>query len=375
VESKAERKRESAMSFDIPAQMRAMVLTAPGRFEVRNVPVPVPGQGEVLCRIGGVAICGSDPEIFRGDIAGNWPPHYPFVAGHEWAGRVVALGTNVTKFQVGDRVAGEAHKGCGHCRNCLEGHYTTCLNYGNYESGQRHYGFKNNGAYCQYQSYNVNSLTPMPDNVSYKEGAMADTAGVALHGIELAAPVAGSTAAVIGPGPIGMMAMKISRALGCARVIVVGRGSRLQSAINLGCDDAVDFTRCDPVERVRELTEGLGVDVCYESSGAKGTLSQGIRMCRRGGKVVMLGVAPDGVVEEIPARFTTANEIAILGSKANPNTCWKVMQLIGRGRLHVKDMVTHTFDLEHVADAVDTFVNRKDNVMKVVIYPNGGEEA
>lgn len=361
------------MKYEIPKTMRAMVLTAPGKFEVRDVPVPVPAPEEVLCKIGGVAICGSDPEIFRGDIAGVWPPHYPFIAGHEWSGRVVALGEHVTKFKVGDRVAGEAHKGCGHCRNCLEGRYTTCLNYGNYESGQRHYGFINNGAYCQYQAYHVKALTPMPDNVSYKEGAMADTAGVALHGIELSSLTPGSTVAVIGPGPIGMMAMKISRALGSARVIVVGRGSRLQSAVKLGSDDAVDFTKCDPVERVRELTGGLGVDVCYESSGAKGTVCQGVRMCRRGGKVVMLGVAPDGVKEEIPFKYTTANEIAILGSKANPNTGWKVMQLISHGNIKVKDMVTHTFDLEHVADAVDTFINRKDNVMKVVIYPNGGE--
>lgn len=362
------------MTYEIPATMRAMVLTAPGKFEVQTVPVPTPGPEEVLCRIGGVAICGSDPEIFRGDIAGTWPPHYPFVAGHEWCGRVVAVGPNVTKFKVGDRVAGEAHKGCGVCRNCLAGRYTICLNYGNYESGHRHYGFTNDGAYCQYRNYHVKSLTPMPDSVSYMEGAMADTAGVALHGIELAGITPGATVAVIGPGPIGMMAAKISRALGAARVIMVGRGVRLETAKKLGFEEAVDITKEDPVEAVRALTDGLGVDVCYESSGAKGTVGQGVRMARRGGAVVMLGVAPDGVMEEIPFKYTTANEITIYGSKANPNTGWKVMELIKGGNLYVKDLVTHTFDLEQVADAVDTFINRKDGAMKVVIYPNGGED-
>ena len=88
----------------------------------------------------------------------------------------------------------------------------------------------------------------------------------------------------------------------------------------------------------------------------------------------MLGVAPDGVMEEIPFKYTTANEITVQGSKANPNTGWKVMQLVSQGNIYVKDMVTHTFDLEHVGDAIDTFIHRKDNVMKVVIYPNGGEE-
>ena len=88
------------MNYKIPETMRAMVLTGPGEFEIQTVPVPVPGPEEVLCLIGAVAICGSDPEIFRGDIAGVWPPGYPFIAGHEWAGRVVAVGPGVTKFKV-----------------------------------------------------------------------------------------------------------------------------------------------------------------------------------------------------------------------------------------------------------------------------------
>ena len=361
------------METKIPEMMKAMVLTEPGKFEVKDVPVPKPGREEVLCKIGGVAICGSDPEIFRGDIAGTWPPAYPFIAGHEWAGSVAALGEGVTEFKIGDRVAGEAHKGCGHCRNCLEGHYTICLNYGKPESGQRHYGFITDGAYCQYQVFHIKTLTPLPDNVSFKEGAMADTAGVALHGIELSQIQSGSTVAIIGPGPIGMMAMKITRALGATRIIVIGRGTRLQSAIELGCDDAVDFTKYDPVEKVLELTDGLGVDVCYECSGAKGTVCQGIRMSRRGGKVVMLGVATDEIMEEIPFKFTTANEISILGSKANPNTGRKVVELVSRKNISVKELVTHTFSIENMEDAIDTYINRKDNVMKVVIYPNGEE--
>jgi L-iditol 2-dehydrogenase len=96
-------------------------------------------------------------------------------------------------------------------------------------------------------------------------------------------------------------------------------------------------------------------------------------MCRKGGKVVMLGVATDGVMEEIPLKYTTHNELTLHGSRANPNVGWKVMSLISSGNINVKDMVTHTFDLENVADAFDTFIGRKDNVMKVVIYPHGGE--
>ncbi len=360
--------------YQIPDKMKAMVLTAPGQWEIQEVKVPVPGPEEVLCKIGGVAICGSDPEIISGGLAGTWPPYYPFIAGHEWSGRVVAVGPEVTKFKAGDRVAGEAHKGCGHCRNCLEGRYTICLNYGKPETGHRHYGFTSYGAYAQYCTYHIKSVTPMPDNITYNEAAMCDTAGVALHGLELTGVTAGSTVAVIGPGPIGIMTMKLAKALGASKVIVIGRSPRLEAAVKMGCDYAVDFTKEDPVEKVREITGGLGADVVAECSGAPGTIKQSIYMSRKGGKIVMLGVAKDGVTEDIPLKYVTHNELSILGSRANPNDGWKIMNLISGGNLYVKDMVTHTFDLDHAGDAFHTFINRIDGAMKVVINPNGGED-
>jgi L-iditol 2-dehydrogenase len=360
------------MQADIPPKMRAVMLTEPGKFEIRNVDVPDNiGPEEVLCKIGGVAICGSDPEIIRGGLAGTWPPSYPFIAGHEWAGKVVKAGKEVTKFKAGDRVAGEAHKGCGHCRNCLKGRYTLCLNYGKPETGHRHYGFIVNGAYAQYAKYHIKSITPLPDNISYAEAAMCDTAGVALHGLELSGITPGGTLAIIGPGPIGIMTMKIARAMGAGRIIMVGRGSRLESSRKLGASETVDFTREDPVNAVRGLTGGLGVDECFECSGAKGTFNQAVRMVCKGGKVVLLGVATDDVMEELPFKYVTHNEIEIHGSRANPNVSWKVLSLIANKNIDVRDMVTHTFSLENFADALDTFVNRRDNAVKVVIYPNG----
>lgn len=363
------------MNYEIPKTMKACVLTGPNQYEIRDdVPVPVPGPDEVLCQIGGVAICGSDPGVFDGHLAGEWPPSYPFIAGHEWAGRVVALGENVTKFKVGDRVAGEAHKGCGHCRMCLEGRYTLCLNYGKPNTGHRHYGFTTFGAYAQYCVFHIKSCTALPDGVMYKEAAMCDTGGVALHGVEIAGIIPGSTVAIIGPGPIGMMAMKLAKAMGAARVIVVGRGSRLESAKKLGCDDAVDFTKVEPVAAVRELTGGLGVDACFECSGANGTISQAVRMCRKGGRVVLLGVPYEEHDEPVPFKYIAHNEIMISGSRANPNVSWKLLSMIKSGRIYVQDMVTHTFQLDEMEKAMDTFIGRKENVMKVVIYPNGGED-
>lgn len=357
--------------MNIPEKMKAMVLTTPGEWEVKEVDVPKYGADEVLCRIDAVAICGSDPEIVHGGLAGIWPPSYPFIAGHEWAGTVVAVGENVQSFKVGDRVAGEAHKGCGHCENCLKGKYNLCLNYGKGETGHRHYGFTSQGAYAQYNAYHIKSISKIPDNVSFKEAAMCDTAGVALHGLELAGVDPGSTVVVIGPGPIGMMGMKLAKAMGAGRVIVVGRMPRLAAAKELGADELVDFSKCEPIAAVRELTGGKGADLVLECSGAPGTIIQSLEMCGKGGKVVMLGVAKDGVTEAIPLKYTTHNELTLYGSRANPNVARKVVQLISGGRIDVKDMVTHTFSLDEVDLAFETFEKRLGGAMKVVIYPNG----
>ena len=353
-----------------PEQMRALVLTAPGAFEIRTVPAPRPGPGEVLCRVGAVAICGSDPEIIRGGLAGTWPPRYPFIPGHEWSGQVIAAGAGVVDLAPGDRVAGQAHCGCGTCANCMEGRYTICENYGRPETGHRHYGFITNGAYAQFAVLSVKSVNAMPDSMSFREGALVDTAGVVLHGLELCGVRPGGTVAVIGPGPIGLIAMRMARLLGAARVIAVGRGARLQAARQAGADVLVDFERADPVAQVREASGGGGVDEAVECSGAAGTFRQCVEMVRKGGRVSLLGVPPNSVMEALPFKYVVHNEIAIYGVRANPNVSRKVIGLIGSGQLKVADLVTHTFPLENFAAALDTFVNRRDGAIKVVVEPN-----
>lgn len=358
----------------IPEFAKACVLTGPNKFEIReDVEVKMPGKDEVLCKIRAVAICGSDPEVIRGDLAGTWPPRYPFVAGHEWAGEVVAVGENVTEFHVGDRVAGEAHKGCGYCENCKKGRYNLCLNYGNIITGHEHYGFVVNGAYGQYQKYSIKSITHMPDNVTFAEGSMCDTTGVALHGLELAGVTVGGTVVIVGPGPIGLSTMFIAKAMGSAKVIMIGRGGRLAAAKKLGADVCIDFTKEDPVKAVRNITDGLGVDEAFECSGAKGTFNQCVRMVRKGGRIALIGVATEDVIEGIPFKYVTHNEIAIFGSRANPNTSSKVLKLMSSRQINVKNLITHRFNLDDFSEALNTFVNRRENAIKVVILPNGEE--
>lgn len=353
--------------------MKALVLTVPGEFEIQEVPVPKAERGEVLCKIRAVAICGSDPEIIRGDLAGFWPPSFPFIPGHEWAGEVVAVGDDVFSFSPGDRVAGQAHKGCGVCSKCLEGRYNLCENYGKPETGHRHYGFTSQGAYAQYNAYSVKSLNLLPDSISFDEGALVDTSGVVIHGMRLTGITIGGTVAVYGPGPIGLIAMRMAKVLGAAKVIMVGRRKRLEKAAHLGADFIIDFEKEDPVERIREITSGKGVDEAFECSGASGTFRQAVQSVKRGGRVGLLGVPEGQVNEALPFGYTVSNEIAIFGSKANPNVSDKIIPLVESGQMVLKDLITHTFPLEDFAEALNTFVERRDGALKVVIEPNGPE--
>lgn len=358
----------------LPAEMRALVLTSPGKFEVKTVAAPPPpADGEVLCRIRAVAICGSDPEIIHGGLAGIWPTSYPFIPGHEWAGEVVAIGSGVVDLVPGDRVAGQAHCGCGHCANCMEGRYTLCTNYGRAEAGHRHYGFITNGAYAQYANYSIRSVNRIPDNVSFREASMVDTAGPAMHGLELSGVRPGATVAVIGPGPIGLIGMRMARLMGAARVIAVGRGARLKTARQCGADVLVDFEKENPIKAVREATGGFGVDIAIEASGAPGTLRQAVEMVGKGGSVVLLGVAKGDVLdvlETLPFKYVVHNEIKIHGVRANPNTSRKIINQMAAGQLKVDDLITHCYPLEEFATALETFEKRRDGAVKVVVEPN-----
>lgn len=351
----------------IPEKMRAIVITGPNEYGLQEVPVPRPGRAEVLVRIKSCAICGSDPKIYDGSYKGMWPPAYPFIAGHEWAGEIVQLGEEVSGFRVGDRVAGEAHKGCGACRACKAGFYNLCLNYGKLEAGHRHYGFTCQGAYAEYNAYSVNAVAKLPDCVSFNEGAMVDTAGTAYHGIELAGITSGGTSVIVGPGPIGIFTMMIARNMG-STTVVVGRGHRLQVAAQMGADVTVDYEKEDPVRRIKELTGGNGADEVFECAGNEVAIGQAVELARKGGKVALMGIYG---ANNIPAPLKTVvlNQISLLGSRANPSTAGKVISMMASGRIKAGDLVTHEFPLEKTREAIDTFVRRLDGAVKVVVKP------
>jgi L-iditol 2-dehydrogenase len=353
-----------------PKTMKACLLTAANTFEIQEVPVPRPEAGEVLCRIRAAAICGTDPEIVDGThLAKGWPPQYPFILGHEWSGEVVEEGPGVTEFKIGDRVAGEAHKGCGICGNCTRGNYTLCLNYGKIERGHRHYGFTVAGANCEYNAYSVKSIHKIPDSLSFPHASLVDTAGVALHAIKLIGITPGGTVAVYGPGPIGLCALQIARGLGAGKTVMVGRGYRLKAAGEMGADFIVDFEREDPVRRILEITGGIGADEALECSGGAETPRQCVDSVRKGGKISILGFYEDRKVSFPVLTRIALNEITLMGSRANPNVSAEAIRLFARGILNGEKIVTHRFPLEKYEEAFQTFTKRKDGAIKVVVEP------
>ncbi len=353
--------------FLMDGKMKAIVATAPNEYGIQMVDIPKPGYGEVLCRVRSVSICGSDPGLFEGhyDYLG-WPPHYPFIFGHEWAGEVVELGEGVGTLKVGDRVAGEAHSGCGVCANCKQGFYTLCLNYGKNEKGNRHYGFTTNGAYAEYGVFTAKSCEIMPDEVSFDEATMCDTAGVALQSLRNAALTANEYVAIYGPGPIGNLAMQIANARG-AKTIMVGRGARLAMAKRDGALHCIDYTKQDPVTEIMKLTDGLGADAAIEAAGTPDALHNAISCLRKNGRVSCIALHKNPEAS-VPINDIVCKQIHVNGSRANPYCSKEVLQMLKEKKIDTKDLITHTFDMEQIHEAVELFENRRDGVMKVVIH-------
>ena len=355
-------------------KMKAVVLHAPGEYQVELVDIPQPGYNEVLVEIRSIAICGSDPGIFAGKVRKDgWPPHYPFIAGHEFAGRVAAIGEGVSNLKPGDRVAGEAHSGCGTCEMCKQGLYNLCMNYGH--SGHHHYGHAHPGCYAQYQVYDQKALTVMPENVTYDEGAMIDTGGTAFNGIRLIGIVPGGWTAVIGPGPMGILLAQMAKAMGSKTIVIGYRDhDRLSVARELGVDHTIETTEvADVVEEVRRLTGGRGADRSFDCAGAGDTLDELIRMTANNGKVGVIAYPKVPTTQEA-LYYMVKNQITVQGVRANPNCSLPLLGMIGHGKVNARRLVTHTFPIEQTEQAFDTFINHKDGAVKVVIHPNGEEE-
>jgi L-iditol 2-dehydrogenase len=348
--------------------MEALVVLEPNKLEIQDVPIPTPGPNEVLARVRAVSICGTDAHLVRGDYPGFWPPAFPFIPGHEWAGEIAALGpgAELHGWKVGDRVAGTSHDACGVCQKCVEGHYNLCENYG--RAGlHKQYGHSVQGADATYVVHGVKCIFPLPDGISFDEGAVIDPASIALHVANRGNIAPGDNVAIMGAGAIGLLSGDGARIRGAARVIVIERNpGRLAKAAAMGFE-TIDPSAGDPVAIVREMTGGLGVDVVLECAGVPATVQLALGMLRRGGRCAAVGIPTQGV--EIAMQRLVLDELELVGCRASAGEMRRVMPLVEQGRMRVREVMTHRFALADYAQALATFNDPASGAIKIIVAP------
>lgn len=365
--------------YSLPKDMKAWVLKSPNELELKTKAIPKPGYSEVLVKIDAVAICATDLDVISYGppalIEGEKPFNKEFTPGHEYMGTVVALGPSVDEFQIGDRVTVEIHSGCGQCKRCRMGMYTSCHNYGlNYgKKNKRHRanGFTSDGGFKQYAINHINTLIKVPDDMTDEEATLVVTAGTTMYGLtELGGLVAGESLVVIGPGPIGLLGVAVAKALGADPVILIGtRNDRLEIGKKLGADFVLNVKEeNDIVNSVKSLVGDLGVDYVVECAGTEKALDDAIMMTNRGGKICLAAFPHDPIKVNIP--HMVINNIYMYGIRGEGKSAThRAMAFMKQKRFNAKLVHTHTFKMNELPTALKYAKERIDGAIKVVIKP------
>ena len=264
-------------------------------------------------------------------------------------------------WSVGDRVCGTSHDACGNCQKCVEGRYNLCENYGNMDV-HRQYGHNYQGAFAEYVLHGVKSIFRLPDDMDFSTGAVIDPASIALHTANRGGVRPGDTAVVFGPGPVGLLVADACRARGAARVIVVGRGQRLEQAAAMG-NETVDFEKTDVVACIKKVTDNHGADVILDCAGVADTFQWSIPALRKGGRIAAVGIPVDEV--KLDFQEFVLYEKELVGVRATAGE----MRHVSNGTIRAKDLITHHFSLDDFAEALATFNERRDGAMKVIVQP------
>jgi len=362
--------------YPVPEKMKAWVLGDPGELNLVEKPVPAPKKAEVLVRIDAVAICATDLEIIHhgppAQIQGGLPFNKNYTPGHEYMGTVVALGPGVDEYKIGERVTVEIHAGCGQCKRCRMGMYTSCHNYGkNYgdvDKGHRANGFTTDGGFAEYAVNNINTLIHVDDSMSDEEATLVVTAGTSMYGLtELGGLIAGEGVVVSGPGPIGLLGAAVAKALGAYPVILTGtRDNRLEIGKKLGADFVINVRNEDPVAAVRRLTNGKGVDYVVECSGAPNAVNEAAQMLNRGGKICLAAFPGDQV--PIDVAYLVRNNIYLYGIRGEGKTATHRAEAFMRQKRFDASLIhTHTFMMDDLKEALRYAKDRVEDAIKVVV--------
>jgi L-iditol 2-dehydrogenase len=341
--------------------MKAVVKYGKGKglVEMREVPEPQVKEDEALIEVKAVSVCGSDLHIFH-DNHPYWPP---MVMGHEFSGVIADVGKAVTGWKIGDRIVSETRTGaCGVCYHCQSGFPQVCEH-------KRAYGIGIDGAYAKYVAGPARLLHRLPESIPFDVGATIEPIAVCVAAIvERCGLKAGDSVMVTGPGPIGLISLTIAKSAGARWVgISGGEGIRLEKAKELGADFVIDRRKTDPLQRVLEMTGGLGVDMMIETSGSPDAIRLAFEMVRRLGTVCALGISGK---PEVPIPYDRGIFKALRYDFCFSSswTAWeRAIGLIANGLLQAEKMITHRLPLAEWQRAFQLLEDRQ--AVKVILIP------
>ena len=346
--------------------MKAAVLESLDNLVLRDVPTPEIGDDDALMRVEAVSICGSDVRIVH---HGNPRVKMPAIPGHETAGVIVKAGKNVKRVKEGDRVALGADVPCGQCHWCRNGLGNNCaINYA--------IGYQIPGAFAEFMKLprlvlEEGPVSTFSNTLTFEEAALAEPLACAINGLELVNMSLGKSVVIFGLGPIGCMMIDLARVMGATKVIGIQRSKlRMEIARQYGADVYVNSSEEDVIARCREETGGEGPDVVITTSGSVEVHEQSIEMVAHRGYVNLFG----GLGKDVRPMSVLSNvihyrECFVTGSHGStPRQHSLALQLLERGMVRVKPIITHHYPLTQIGEAFQTMESRQG--MKIVLHPN-----
>ena len=341
----------------IPTSMRASVLLEQGVIEMQERPVPTPGDGEVLVRVGSVGVCGSDVHYYKHGRIGDMVVTAPIVLGHEVSGTVVGVGRGVSEDRVGDRVALDPQVPCRQCRQCKTGRSNLCPFMEFYATPPF------DGTFCDYVTAPADQAFTVPDSLSDESAALLEPLSVGLWAAHKADVGPGDQVLIAGAGPIGAMCAQAVRARGVTDVVVTDFvDSRRERITSFGASRALH-----PVADAAEIAE-IRADAFIDCSGATPAVVSGIRSTRGGGTVVLVGLGAEEM--PLPVQLIATREINVTGVFRYVDTWPRGIALTTSGAVHLDDMVTARYPLEQVEDALNADSDPLSMKAVVVVNPS-----
>ena len=341
--------------------MKVAVMNGIGKMGYTTRPIPTHKEDEVLVKLEYVGICGSDMHYYETGAIGNYVVKPPFVLGHEPGGTVVEVGSAVKHLKVGDRVALEPGKTCGHCKFCREGKYNLCPDVVFFATPPV------DGVFQEYVAHEANLCFKLPDNVSTMEGALIEPLAVGFHAANQGGAHAGQTAVVMGAGCIGLVSMMALKAEGVSRVYVVDiMQKRLDKALELGADGVINSREKDAVQTILDLTDGLGCDLVIETAGTEITTRQAIEMAQKGANIVLVGYSKSGEMT-MPMSLALDKELTFKTVFRYRHIYPMAIDAVASGKINLKGIVTNIFDFDDIQNAMDKSISDKANIVKAVV--------